>query len=54
MNCAGPAGAKIDDDARQALHDACGPGEVLVVGSPEANDRYEMRVADLRNRNTRR
>lgn len=54
MSWAGPATAKIDDAARQALHDACGPGEVLVVGSPESNQRFQMRVADLRDRSGRR
>lgn len=50
MNWAGPASAKIDDDARLALHDACGPGDVIVVGSPESSERFQMRVAELRNR----
>ncbi|MFN3815288.1 hypothetical protein [Brevundimonas sp.] len=50
MSWAGPASAKIDDDARRALQEACGPGDVLVVGSPESSERFQMRVADVRNR----
>lgn len=54
MSWAGPASARIDDDARQALHGACGGGDIMVVGSPESSERFRMRVADLQTRSDHR
>lgn len=54
MSWAGPASAKIEESAREALLHACGPGEILVVGSPESSERFNLRIADLRNRSSSR
>ena len=49
MNWGGPASADIDPATRRALHDACGPGELYVVGSPEATERFLTQYPHLRN-----
>ena len=40
MNWGGPASAVIDKEMELALQQACGPGEIYVVGSPEASARF--------------
>lgn len=48
MNWGGPASAEIDKQTERALQDACGPGEVYVVGSPEAKERFLTQFPHLR------
>lgn len=48
MNWAGPASAAIDPATERALQAACGPGEVYVVGSPEARERFLTQYPHLR------
>ena len=48
MNWGGPATADIDKETAQALQDACGPGELYVVGSPEASERFLTQYPHLR------
>jgi len=48
MNWGGPASADIGKDAERALQDACGPGEIYVVGSPEASERFLTQYPHLR------
>ena len=48
MNWGGPASAVIDKDAERALQDACGPGEIYVVGSPESSERFLTQYPHLR------
>jgi len=50
MNWGGPATAVIDQDTARALHDACGPGEIYVVGSPESSERFLAQFPHLRER----
>lgn len=44
----GPAGARMDDGTVRALQEACGPGEVFVVGSPESRERFMTQHPHLR------
>ena len=39
MIWSGPATAVIDEETERAVQSACGPGEIYVVGSPEASER---------------
>ncbi|MBB4633975.1 hypothetical protein [Sphingosinicella soli] len=48
MSWGGPASADIDTETEQALQDACGPGEVYIVGSPEARERFLTQYPHLR------
>lgn len=48
MNWGGPATAVIDEGTKQALHEACGPAEIYVVGSPEASARFLAQYPHLR------
>lgn len=48
MNWGGPASAIIDEASRRALHEACGPAEIYVVGSPEASERFLTQYPHLR------
>lgn len=48
MAWGGPATAVIGAEAERALRDACGPGEILVVGSPESRERFHSRHPHLR------
>jgi hypothetical protein len=50
MNWGGPASATIDKETERALRDACGPGEIYVVGSPEASERFMTQYPHLRQR----
>ncbi len=49
MNWGGPASARIDEGARRALHEACGQGEIYIVGSPESSERFLTQYPHLRN-----
>jgi hypothetical protein len=49
MNWGGPASAHIDEEAKLALRDACGPREIYVVGSPQASERFLIQHPHLRN-----
>jgi hypothetical protein len=40
----GPASALIDSEAEAALHDACGPADIHIVGSPESHARFQARL----------
>lgn len=40
LHWAAPATADTSKEDRRALRDACGTGEIYVVGSPEANERF--------------
>lgn len=48
MNWGGPATAEIDKAKERALQEACGPGEIYVVGSPEASERFLTQYPHLR------
>lgn len=48
MSWGGPASAHIDEETERALQQACGPGEVYVVGSPEASERFLTQYPHLR------
>ena len=48
MNWSGPASASIDKREEQALQDACGPGEIYIVGSPQARERFLSQYPHLR------
>lgn len=48
MSWGGPASANIDRKTEQALQDACGPGEIYIVGSPEARERFLTQYPHLR------
>ena len=48
MSWGGPASAVIDEETKQALQEACGPGEIYVVGSPEARERFLTQYPHLR------
>ena len=48
MNWGGPPSAVIDPKAEQALHEACGPGDITVVGSPEARERFVTQYPHMR------
>lgn len=48
MNWGGPATAEIGPEAKRALQEACGPGEIYVVGSPEASERFLTQYPHLR------
>lgn len=48
MSWGGPASADIDKGGEQALRDACGPGEIYIVGSPEARERFLTQYPHLR------
>lgn len=48
MSWSGPASADIDKEVKQALQDACGPGEIYIVGSPEARERFLTQYPHLR------
>lgn len=48
MNWAGPANAEIEKESERALRDACGSGELLIVGSPEASERFLTQYPHLR------
>lgn len=48
MKWGGPATAKIDEKAKRALQEACGGGEIYVVGSPEASERFLTRFPHIR------
>lgn len=48
MNWGGPASAIIGKEAERALHEACGPGEIYVVGSPESSERFLTQYPHLR------
>lgn len=48
MNWGGPASARIDEETEGALQEACGPGEIYVVGSPEASERFLTQYPHLR------
>lgn len=48
MNWGGPASADIDTATARALHNACGAGEIYVVGSPEAGERFLTQYPHLR------
>lgn len=50
MNWGGPASAHIDEETERALQEACGPGEIYVVGSPEASERFLTQFPHLRAR----
>jgi hypothetical protein len=52
MNWGGPATATIDDKAKLALQEACGGGELYVVGSPEASERFRTQHPHLRHPQT--
>lgn len=39
----GPASAAIDSQTTAALHQACGPADILIVGSPESAARFQAR-----------
>ena len=40
MNWGGPPSAYIAPELEQEIHEKCGPGEILVVGSPESRERF--------------
>ncbi len=48
LSWGGPATADIDDGTRQALHRACGTGEIHVVGSPQSSERFMTQYPHLR------
>lgn len=48
MNWGGPASAEIDKLTEDALQQACGPGKIYVVGSPEASERFLTQYPHLR------
>lgn len=48
MNWGGPPTAVIDEKTESALQDACGPGEIVVVGSPESRERSLTQYPRLR------
>lgn len=48
MNWGGPATARIDTETERALREACGAGEIYVVGSPEASERFLTQYPHLR------
>ncbi len=48
MNWSGPASADIDSDLKRALQEACGPGEIYVVGSPESSERFRTQYPHVR------
>ena len=48
MNWGGPASAVIGEEVKQALHAACGPGAIYVVGSPQSSERFLMQNPHLR------
>ncbi|ATY33835.1 hypothetical protein CVN68_19285 [Sphingomonas psychrotolerans] len=48
MSWAGPASADIDRETERLLQKACGPGEIHVVGSPEASERFLVKYPHLR------
>jgi hypothetical protein len=50
MNWGGPATAIIPEAAKRALHSACGPGEIYVVGSPQSGERFLAQYPHLRER----
>jgi hypothetical protein len=49
MNWGGPASADVDKQAESALRQACGSGEVYVVGTPESKERFVTQYPHLRN-----
>lgn len=48
MSWGGPASAVIPPETERALQEACGPGEIYVVGSPEASKRFLTQYPHLR------
>ncbi|WP_324740897.1 hypothetical protein U8326_13460 [Tsuneonella sp. CC-YZS046] len=48
MNWAGPASATMDDDRKRALLEACGPAEIMVVGSPQSRVRFQAQYPHAR------
>lgn len=48
MSWGGPASAEIEPETKRALQEACGPGEIYVVGSPEASERFLTQYPHLR------
>ncbi len=52
MNWAGPASAQIDKESERALRKACGPNEIMIVGSPESRERFLTNHPHLRGKQT--
>lgn len=48
MNWGGPASAQIDQATERALQERCGAAEILVVGSPQASERFLEQHPHLR------
>lgn len=48
LSWAGPASADIDAQTKRALLDACGPAEILIVGSPQSSERFMTQYPHLR------
>lgn len=49
MSWGGPATAIIDPETKRKLHEACGEGEIYIVGSPEASERFVTQYPHVRN-----
>lgn len=48
MNWGGPPSAYIDPALEKEIQEKCGPGEILVVGSPESQERFLTQHPHLR------
>ena len=48
MNWGGPPSAYIDPELEREIQEKCGPGELLVVGSPESEERFKTQHPHLR------
>ncbi|MFN2100257.1 hypothetical protein [Altererythrobacter sp. MF3-039] len=51
MHWGGPPSAYIDPELEKEIQEQCGPGEILVVGSPESRERFYAQYPHTRDPN---